>query len=69
MANDQLREVWIKMQIWYRESNGQQDSPNREGLEYTSTLREDLYRWLPLEGEPIAIMVQPVSIADGPPDG
>ena len=40
--------------------------PTREELENTSTLSKDLYRRLPLEGEAIPILVQPVSIVYGP---
>ena len=39
------------------------------GLEHTSTLREELYRWRPLEGAPIRILAQPVETPDGPPEG
>ena len=50
-------------------SQGSPSYPTREGLEQTSTPREDLYRWQPLGGEPIPILVQPVSIAEGPLEG
>ena len=39
-----------------------------EQLYQTSTLREDLYRHHPPEVESIPILVQSVSIGDGPPD-
>ena len=63
-----MREMCIKIQRWYRESNGHRSTLNIEGLEHTSTLRYDLYRQPPQEGEPIPILVQLVSIADGPPE-
>ena len=69
MENDQLREAWSKTQRWYQEAKGHQAPPTREQLEHTSTLREDLYMRLPPEGEPLSILVQPVSIADGPTEG
>ena len=69
MADDQLREVWSKIQMWYQEAKGHQTPPTIEGLEYTSTLSEDLFRRRPPEGEATPILVQPVCIADGPPEG
>ena len=64
-----MREAWIKIQRWYREAKDKQVTPTREGLEHTSTLGEDIYRRRPQEGEPIPILLQPVSIADGPLEG
>ena len=64
-----MREAWRKIQIWYQEAKVCQATPTREGLEHTSTLREDLYRWLPPEGYPIPILLQPVSITGGPLEG
>ena len=69
MANDQLREAWSKIQSWYQVAKGHRDPPNREGLEQISTLREDLYRQRPPEGEPIPILLQMLSIVDGTPEG
>ena len=46
-----------------------QRTPTRDGLKHTSTLREDLHRWRPSEGEEILILVQPVIIADGSLEG
>ena len=40
-----------------------------EELEYTSTLREDLYMRLPVEGILIPVLVQPSEIQDQPPGG
>ena len=37
-------------------------------MEQTSTLQEDLYMQRPPKGEIIPILVQPVSITDGPPE-
>ena len=69
VQNDQLQEARSKIKRWYREAKGHQSPPTSEGLEQTLTLREDIYRQLPLEGEPLPILVQPVSISDGPPYG
>ena len=68
VSNDQVREAWSKNQRWYREAKGHQVPPTSEQLDQTSTLLEDLYRNRPLEGESIPILVQPVSIEDGPPE-
>ena len=65
----QTREVWINIQRWYLQEKGHPTPPTREGLEHDSTLREDLYRRRPPEGEAIPILVQPVSITYGPPEG
>ena len=64
-----IREVWSKIQRWYQEAKGHPTPPTREGLEHTSILREDLYRRCPSEDEAIPILVQPVIIAEGPPEG
>ena len=69
VAKYQLREAWSKTQSWYQEANGHRDPPTSEQLEQTSNLREDLYRRRPLEGEPLPILVQPVSISDRPLEG
>ena len=50
-------------------SQGYPSSPTIEILEQTSTLQEDLYRRRPLEGDPLPIVAQPVSIADRLPEG
>ena len=57
------------MQSWYQEAKGHQTPPTRDVLKQTSNLRGDLYRQLPLEGEPMPILVQKVSFTDGPPEG
>ena len=64
-----MRELWSKIQRWYQETKVHPTPPTREGLEHTSILREDLYRRRLPEGEVISILVQPVIIADGPPEG
>ena len=53
----------------YLQAKGQPIRTTIEVLEYTSTLREDLYRWRPPEGEEILILVQTVRIADDTPEG
>ena len=68
VSKDQVREAWSKTQLWYQEDKGHRVPPTSEQLYQTSTLREDLYRQRPLEGESIPILVQPVSIKDGPPE-
>ena len=66
VPNDQVIEAWSKPQRWYQESKGNQVPPTSEQLDQTSTLQEDLYRKHPPREEIITILVQPVSIADGP---
>ena len=61
-----MRKAWSKMQKLYLESKGHQYPLNREGLEHTSTLREDIYRQHKPGGEPIPILVLLVSITDTP---
>ena len=63
-----MRKAWSKMQRWYLESKVHQYPLTREGLEHTSTLREDLYRQQPPEGEAIPILVQPARIVDDTPE-
>ena len=41
------REAWSKIQVWYRQAKLHLTPPTREGLEHTSDLREELYRWRP----------------------
>ena len=41
---DQMREAWSKIHRWFQQAKGHTTTLNREGLEQTSTLREDLYR-------------------------
>ena len=67
MSNDKVREAWSKNQRWYREAKGHQVPPTSEQLDQTSTLREDLYRQRPTEGESIPILIQTVSVEDKPP--
>ena len=67
MSNDKLREAWGKTKRWYQESKVHRVPPTSEQLEQTATLQEDFYTQRPTEGESIPILVQPVSIADGPP--
>ena len=43
----QTREAWNKIHKWYQQSKRHPTPPSREGLERTSTLREDLYRERP----------------------
>ena len=69
MSNNQVKEAWSKTQRWYREAKGHRVPPTSEHLDQTSNLREDLYRHRPPEGERIPILIQPVSISEGPPEG
>ena len=55
--------------MWYRQVKCHTPTLNKEGLEHTSTMREDLYRKRPPEGEATPILVQPAEIPDGPPEG
>ena len=68
MSNNQVRELWSKTQRWYQEAKGHQAPPTSEHVDQTSTLWEELYRHCPPEGEIIPILVQPLSIEDGPPE-
>ena len=68
VLKDQVRKAWSKTQRWYQEAKGHQFPPTSEQLDQTSTLWEYLYRHCPPEGESILILVQPVSIEDGPPE-
>ena len=61
--------MWSKIQRLYLQAKGQPIRTTIEVLEYTSILREDLYRWRPPEGEEILILVQTVRIADDTPEG
>ena len=61
VLKDQVREAWSKTQRWYQEAKGHRVYPTSEQLDQTSTLRENLYRQRPPEGEIIPILVQPVS--------
>ena len=62
-----LIEAWSKNKLWYLEAKGHQVHHTSDKMYQKSTLREDLYRQCPPKGESIPILVQPVSIADGPP--
>ena len=64
-----MREAWSKIHRCYRKENVHPTTPTREGLEQTSTLREDIYRRRPQEGEAIPVLVQQVSITDGTMEG
>ena len=64
----QVREVCSKTQRWYQEAKVHKVPPTSEHMDKTSTLREDLYRQRPPEGENISILVQPVSIEDVSPE-
>ena len=66
---DNTREAWSKIQRWYCKAKVHSSPPTREVLEHTSTLREDIYRRHPLEGEAILILVLPVSIVYRHPEG
>ena len=68
MSNNQVREPWSKTKGWYREDKGQRFPPTRDHVDKTSTLWEELYRHRPPEGEIVPILVQPLSIKDGPPE-
>ena len=68
MSINQVIYAWSKTKRWYREAKEHQVPPTSEQLDQTSTLREDLYRHRPPEDESITILVQPVSIKDGPPE-
>ena len=68
MSDNQVRESWSKTRRWYREAKGHRFPPTREHVDQTSTLWEELYRHCPPEGEGITILVQPLSIEDGPPE-
>ena len=65
---DQMREVWSKIQRWFNQAKGHPPPLTREGLERTSTLREDIYRRCPPEGEEIPILVQLARVADDIPE-
>ena len=59
IAAGQMREAWSKIQQGYQQAKGHPKPLTREGLDHTSTLREDLYRQTPPEGKAIPILVQP----------
>ena len=63
-----MREVWSNIHKWFQQAKGHTTPLNREGLEQTSTLRGDLYRWWTMEGEAIPILVQLARIADDIPE-
>ena len=63
-----MRESWSKIQRWFQQAKGHTTPLNREGTEHTSNLREDIYRWCPMEGEAIPILVQLARIADDIPE-
>ena len=69
MTAGQTREVWGQIQLWYRQAKDHPPPSTREGLEHTSTLREDIYRRRPPEGVPISILAQSAEIPDEPPGG
>ena len=68
MLEYQLREAWSKTKGCYQEPKGRQAPLTSEQLEKISTLREELYRQRPLEGELLPILVQAVSIVDRHPE-
>ena len=45
---DQMREAWIKIHSWFQQAKGHTTPVNRDKLEQTSTLREDVYRQCPM---------------------
>ena len=68
VSNNKVREAWSKTKQWYQESKGHRVPSTSEHLDQISTLQEDLYRQLPPEGESVPILVQWLSIEDGPPE-
>ena len=68
VLNDQVIEAWSKTQRWYQKDKGHRVPPTSEHLDQTSTLRKELYRHRPSEGEIITILIQTVSIKYGPPE-
>ena len=69
VPTEQTREAWRNIQRWYQKAKRHPTPPNREVLEHTSTLREDLYRQHPPECTSIPILAQLEMIADGTPEG
>ena len=67
VAEGQTREAWSKIQRWYQQVKVHLSPPTREGLDHTSTLKEELYMRHLMEGESIPILVQPAETIDGPP--
>ena len=59
-----MREAWDTIHRWYRKDKENPPHPTGEGLEKTSDIREELYRWRPPEGAPIRILVQSVDIPE-----
>ena len=57
------------IQRWYQKAKVHPPPPTREGMEHTSTRREDIYRQRPLEGKAVPILLQPSDIPGGPPEG
>ena len=45
---EQMREAWIKIHSWFQQAKGHTTPVNRDKLEQTSTLREDVYRQCPM---------------------
>ena len=69
VATEKTGEAWSKIHRWYRQAKGNPTPPTREVMEHTSTLREDLYKQCPSEGEATLIIVKPSMISDRPPEG
>ena len=65
---DHVREAWSNIQRWYQQANGHPTPPTIKGLEHALTLRDDIYRWRPLEVEAILIPVQPSRVGGNTPE-
>ena len=50
-----IREAWIRMWGWYKEAVERPPPPSRVALATLTSEREELYRHVPLLGEPIPV--------------
>ena len=59
-----FKEAWYHFARWYRQSQGKQDHPTREGLDQESVDREELYICRPPARIKNPIFLQPEAVID-----
>ena len=62
-----VKELWDHLARWYRQAQGKQAHPTREGLDQESAVRVELYRLRPPARLKVPILVQPAEVNDDVP--
>ena len=67
MELGKVREVWVRILLWYQQARGVYAPPTTEAMYQVSMDREELYRCRPPEGLQVLLLLGKYDIKDGTP--